>query len=247
MTSLVPTLPGSAYTDPDVFTTEQERICGQTWTGVARAADLDPPSAFRTVVVGRDSVVLVHDRDGALRAFLTVCRHRGARLCVERERRVRRLQCLTGELIAALNLAAMPDVGGAEHGLHPVALRDWLGYVRVCLADEPPSLNDNVLGVVVTRLGDVASIDCYSVEHIVLGRPIKYNVAANWKLIVENFMECYHCATFHPELTEVLPEFADRYAAQYFVGHRAEFAQAAWSFTVNGSAGTERLPGHADD
>ena len=72
-------------------------------------------------------------------------------------------------------------------------------------------------------------------------------MAANWKLIVENFMECYHCATIHPELTEVLPEFTEGFAAQYFVGHGAEFGPEIQGFTVDGSAGLDRIPGVADE
>ncbi|HEX8520223.1 MAG TPA: aromatic ring-hydroxylating dioxygenase subunit alpha [Pseudonocardia sp.] len=254
--SLVPTLPGSAYTDPAVFTAEQERIFERTWNCVARAADLDGPGAFATVQVGRESVVLVRGRDGAVRGFLNVCRHRGARICTEPAGRVRRtLQCpyhawtydLTGKLVAAPNLTSMPDVDRVAYGLHAAAVREWLGYVWVCLAEEPPSFDDDVLGEVVTRLGDLAAIDHYGVERLALGRRITYDVAANWKLIVENFMECYHCATIHPELTEVLPEFADGYAAQYYVGHGAEFAPDARGFTVDGRAGEDRLPGVHDD
>ena len=250
--SLVRTLPGSAYTDPSVFALEQERIFEATWTCVTLAADLAAPGAFRTVTVGRESVVLVRGRDGIVRGFLNVCRHRGARVCAEPEGQLRRnLQCpyhawtydFTGKLIAAPNLTSMPDVDRVEYGLLAVHLREWLGYVWICLADEAPSFEADVLGEVVTRLGDVASIDHYDVEHLTLGRRITYDVAANWKLIVENFMECYHCATIHPELTEVLPEFADGYAAQYWVGHGAEFAPDAAGFTVDGRAGARRLPG----
>jgi Rieske 2Fe-2S family protein len=96
---------------------------------------------------------------------------------------------------------------------------------------------------VVERLGDLESIERYGVEELSVGRRIVYDVKANWKLIVENFMECYHCATIHPELTEVLPEFADGYAAQYFVGHGAEFGSEIEGFTVDGSAGVDRIPG----
>ena len=74
-----------------------------------------------------------------------------------------------------------------------------------------------------------------------------YDVAANWKLIVENFMECYHCATIHPELTEVLPEFAKGLAAQYYVGHGAEFGSEVSGFTIDGSAGFETLPGVTEE
>jgi glycine betaine catabolism A len=141
----------------------------------------------------------------------------------------------------------MPEVGRERHGLHTVHLREWLGYVWVCLADRPPSFDDEVLGEVVARLGAVAALERYGIEHLDLGRRVEYDVAANWKLVVENFMECYHCATIHPELTEVLPEFADGYAAQYYVGHGAAFADDAQGFTVDGRAGAPRLPGIAED
>ncbi|HEY0237655.1 MAG TPA: RHO alpha subunit C-terminal catalytic domain-containing protein, partial [Friedmanniella sp.] len=94
---------------------------------------------------------------------------------------------------------------------------------------------------------DVESIEHYAVDTLEVGRSITYDVQANWKLIVENFMECYHCATIHPELTEVLPEFADGLAAQYFVGHGAEFGQDVLGFTVDGSAGLERIPGVSEE
>ena len=83
---------------------------------------------------------------------------------------------------------------------------------------------------VVDRLGEVENLDHYDVANLSVGRRIVYDVRANWKLIIENFMECYHCATIHPELTEVLPEFADGYAAQYFVNHGAEFGEGIEGF-----------------
>ncbi|MFC7384063.1 aromatic ring-hydroxylating oxygenase subunit alpha [Sphaerisporangium rhizosphaerae] len=249
--SLLATLPGRFYTDQDVFALEQRRIFETMWFCAARADDLDGPGAFRTVQVGRESVIVSRAKDGSARAFLNVCRHRGARLCTEESGRVRRaFQCpyhawaydLDGTLIAAPNLSTMPDIDRVEYGLVTAHVREWLGYVWVCLADEPPSFEQDVLGAVVTRLGDLASIENYGVEKLKVGRRIVYDVRANWKLIVENFMECYHCATIHPELTAVLPEFADGYAAQYFVGHGAAFGGGVEGFTVDGSPGVDRIP-----
>jgi Rieske 2Fe-2S family protein len=154
---------------------------------------------------------------------------------------------LDGKLIAAPNLTRMPDLDRTEYGLITVHLREWLGYAWVCLADEPPSFEADVMGAVTERLGTATAVDAYGIEGLSVGKRITYDVRANWKLIVENFMECYHCATIHPELTEVLPEFADGYAAQYYVGHGAEFAPAAQGFTVDGRSGEERLPGVTDD
>ncbi|WP_406864580.1 aromatic ring-hydroxylating dioxygenase subunit alpha [Streptomyces sp. HUAS MG47] len=253
--SLIPTLPGLSYTDPEVFRREQERIFEALWCCAVRSAELDRPGAFRTVQIGRESVIVTRNRSGELRAFLNSCRHRGARLCTEEAGQLRRsLQCpyhawtydLDGRLVAAPNLVRMPDVDRSAYGLVPVALREWLGYTWVCLADEPPSFEETVIGAAVERLGDAASIDRYRTGELALGRRITYDVRANWKLIVENFMECYHCATIHPELTEVLPEFAEGYAAQYYVGHGAEFGEGIKGFTVDGSAGFARLPHVAD-
>ncbi|MGW4562881.1 aromatic ring-hydroxylating oxygenase subunit alpha [Streptomyces sp. NPDC004561] len=254
--SLIATLPGSAYTDPGVFAQEQERIFETMWFCAVRASDLPKPGAFRTVDVGRESIIVTRARDHSLRAFFNVCRHRGAKLCTEDAGEVRRaFQCpyhawtydLDGKLVAAPNLTRMPDVGRTEYGLVGVAVREWLGYVWVCLAENPPSFEEDVVGEVVARLGDAESIERYDIANLSVGRRIVYDVRANWKLIVENFMECYHCATIHPELTEVLPEFADGYAAQYYVGHGAEFGTEIQGFTVDGSEGLDRIPGVSED
>jgi Rieske 2Fe-2S family protein len=103
------------------------------------------------------------------------------------------------------------------------------------------------VGAVTERLWNSQAIEHYRLAELEVGRRITYDVKANWKLIVENFMECYHCATIHPELTEVLPEFADGYAAQSFVGHGAEFGHEINGFTVDGSEGFEKLEGLAEE
>ncbi|MCW2493105.1 MAG: 2Fe-2S ferredoxin [Frankiales bacterium] len=254
--SLISTLPGIYYTDEAIFALEQERIFEQLWFCAARSSDLAGPGSFKTVQIGRESVIVSRNRAGAIRAFYNVCRHRGAKLCTEGSGEIKRaFQCayhawtydLDGALIAAPNLTKMPDVDRTEFGLMKVAVREWLGYVWLCLADEPPSFDQAVMQTVADRLGDLESIEHYDLEHLSVGRRIVYDVKANWKLIVENFMECYHCATIHPELTEVLPEFSNGYAAQYFVGHGAEFGQQIEGFTIDGSPGMDRIPGISDE
>ena len=244
--SLISTLPGNYYTDPTIFAMEQDKVFESMWFCVIRAADLDKPGAFKTVQVGRESVLLARSRNGETRAYFNVCRHRGAQLCTEESGEVKRaFQCpyhawtydLDGKLIAAPNLTKMPDIDRVEYGLRRIAVREWLGYVWVCLADTPPSFEDTVVKDVLDRLGTLDSIEHYAIADLSVGRRIRYDVKANWKLIIENFMECYHCATIHPELTEVLPEFADGLAAQYFVGHGAEFGKDIEGFTIDGSPG----------
>jgi phenylpropionate dioxygenase-like ring-hydroxylating dioxygenase large terminal subunit len=249
--SLLSTLPGHYYTDPGVFGREQRKIFERMWFCAIRADEIAEPGAFQVVSIGDESVIIVRNKDRELRAFLNVCRHRGARICAEAEGQVRRnLRCgyhawtydLDGRLVAAPNLVTMPDVDRDAYGLIRAGIREWLGYAWVCVAEAPPSFEDTVIADVTARLGDPEAIDGYRTENLTVGRRISYDVKANWKLIIENFMECYHCATIHPELTRVLPEFAKGYAAQYFVGHGAEFADWADAFTVTGEGGFGRLP-----
>ena len=250
--SLIPTLPGPSYTDPAVFGQEQEKIFETYWFAVLRAAEIEGPGSFQTVNVGRENVIVVRGRDRRLRAFLNVCRHRGARVCMEQSGTgQRKLQCgyhawtyaLDGGLLSAPNLSQMQDFDRSQFGLIPVQLREWLGYVWVCISEEPPSFEDTVIGAVAERLGAADDIEQWGVDRLEVGKRVTYDVNANWKLIVENFMECYHCATIHPELVEVLPEFAEGYAAQYFVGHGAAFGEGIAGFTVDGSEGVTGIPG----
>jgi Rieske 2Fe-2S family protein len=250
--SLIATLPGRSYTDQAVFAREQATIFESGWFCALYGADIAAPGQFRVVQVGRESLIIARQHDGSLRAFLNVCRHRGARLCTEEAGQVKRnLRCtyhawaygLDGRLVAAPNLARMPDIDREQYGLVKVHLREWLGYAWVCLADQPPSFTETVAGAAAERLGSPEAIERYRVPDLVLGRRVSYDVAANWKLIVENFMECYHCATIHPELTSMLPEFAGGIAAQVRVGHGAGFADGAQGFTIDGSGGFGQLPG----
>ncbi|MGH9068631.1 MAG: aromatic ring-hydroxylating oxygenase subunit alpha [Acidimicrobiales bacterium] len=252
----MPTLSGRYYTDPEVFAAEQDAIFSAVWVAAARTADIVQAGQWRVVQVGRESVIVARGTDGELRAFLNVCRHRGSRLCTAESGTAKRaFQCgyhawtygLDGRLIAAPNLTSMPDVDRAAHGLVPVPLREWVGYVWLCLAPEPPDFGESVVAQVTERLGDPDAVDAWSIGELALGRRITYDVAANWKLIVENFMECYHCATIHPELTDVLPEFRQGYAAQYYVGHGAEFGTDVAGFTVDGRSGFDRLTGLDDE
>ncbi|GAA4119377.1 aromatic ring-hydroxylating oxygenase subunit alpha [Enteractinococcus coprophilus] len=250
--SLLPTPGGDVYTDPETFRLEQQNIFETMWNCVLRVDSLASAGQWKRVTVGREELIVVRTRKAGIQAYYNVCRHRGMRVCTTDEGKSRTLKCgyhawtyaLEGELVAAPNLTSMPDVDRQEYGLKPVHVREWLGYVWVCLADEPPSFEETVLGEVRTRFGEVQSIDNYGIENLKLGESKTYEVEANWKLIIENFMECYHCATIHPELTEVIPEFADGLASQRKNGeiHGASFGSDIEGFTVDGSSGVAELP-----
>ena len=258
--ALRPTLAGDYYVSDAVFASEQERIFENLWFCAVRSSELASPGKFRKVQVGRESVLLVRGRDGLLRAFLNVCRHRGAQLCTEAEGEVKRsLRCsyhswtyaLDGKLMAAPNIASLTDETGAaidryRYGLVPVALTEWLGYAWVCISDTPPPFED-VVAETTRILGDSDVINRYGIGGLDVGHRVVYDVAANWKLIVENFMECYHCSSIHPELVGVLPELTKGMAAQANIGLGAQFGSEVTGFTVDGTAGFDRLPGITDE
>ncbi|MEH3067482.1 MAG: aromatic ring-hydroxylating dioxygenase subunit alpha [Aeromicrobium erythreum] len=185
---------------------------------------------WRTVEIGRERLIVSRNRRGEARAFFNVCRHRGMQVCTEESGSSRTFQCgyhawtydLDGALVAAPNLTSMPDVDRATYGLRRAHVREWLGYVWVCLADEPPSFEETVHGEVVTRLGELHHLDNYGHRAAPGSRTASATTwrptgSSSWR----NFQECYHCATIHPELTEVLPEFADGWASQSGVNHGA--------------------------
>ncbi|TDS83012.1 aromatic ring-hydroxylating oxygenase subunit alpha [Nesterenkonia aurantiaca] len=276
--SLRPTPAGAAYTDAGIFSREQAEIFEKMWNAVLRVESLASPGQWRTITVGREEIIVVRTRKAGIKAYLNVCRHRGMRVCTTAEGRSKTLQCgyhawtyaLEGELVAAPNLTSMPDVDRGEYGLKTVHVREWLGYIWVCVTptpgdsaagaggsapgaaasepSAPPSFEETVMAEVSTRFGEVQSLENYGIEGLRVGETRRYEVAANWKLIIENFMECYHCATIHPELTEVIPEFAEGWASQAKEEiHGASFGAQVQGFTVDGSAGVAALPAIAPE
>lgn len=253
----LPTLPGRYYTDPAIFEREQRNIFSRQWLYVCRAQDLPSPGRFVRANVGDENVIVVRGRDQELRAFLNVCRHRGATLCLADSGDAgRSLRCpyhswsyrLDGTLISAPNWQSMAAVDKADYSLHPVRLAQWHGLVWLNLAEDPPPLAEQVWPQLDYRLGgDRAKFGRYDLASLVAGKRVDYTVAANWKIIQENFQECYHCNTIHPELVDTLPQF--RNLASLGAAYQSDgyyFAQDKTSFSVSGHAILPRLPGLED-
>jgi glycine betaine catabolism A len=249
--SLMATLPGRYYSDPQIFDQEQDRLFQRYWFGFTHVSDLRTPGKYRTGQVGRENVIAVRDHDGEIRAFLNVCRHRGTRLCLEEYGEVERnIRCsyhswtyaLDGKLVGAPHIKKMPDIDPLEWGLRQVHTREYLGYVWVCLADEPPSFEDTVVRTVTERFDDAKAVDNWTIPDLKVARRISYDVQANWKIIIENFMECYHCASIHPEFVSVVTEYKKGYAAQHYVGRGISFGEEAEAFTVDGKGGFGKIP-----
>jgi Rieske 2Fe-2S family protein len=251
--SLRASLPGFLYTDREVFHLERDRVFRRSWQCVGRADAAPEPGDFLHAECAGESVLVLRGRDRTLRAFHNVCRHRGARLCEGPTGSVgRAVRCgyhgwgydLDGRLIAAPNMADMPDLDKDRLGLHPVRLEEWLGYAWVTLDRDAAPLSAQVEPQVLERLGTTATLARYRIEDLRLARTVTYDVASNWKALIENFMECYHCATIHPELTAALPTFATGYGTiAGGVGAGAALAPGLDGFSLSGRADRPMLPG----
>ncbi|MCX7623984.1 MAG: aromatic ring-hydroxylating dioxygenase subunit alpha [Thermomicrobium sp.] len=249
--AIVPTLPGRYYCDPAIYQLENERIFGRLWTCVGLAVALPQPGDYLTTELAGEPVLVVRGQDGELRAFLNVCRHRGARLCTEPCGRLetRVIQCpyhawsyaLDGRLIGAPNMRDAAGFSPAAFGLVPVPLACWEGMIWVNLQSDPPPVESQLVPRVVERLGDRETFERYRIGELRIGASVTYDIAANWKIVVENFMECYHCAVVHPELSQLVPSFRAGYAYQQGIG--ATFAEGVETLTLTGKRTRPLLPG----
>jgi Rieske 2Fe-2S family protein len=205
LTDRATTLPGEFFTSGEIYAREQERIFLRRWLCVGRGGAIAEPGDFELVSLGGESLLLVRGRDETARAFYNVCRHRGTRVCEkERGRFAGGIQCpyhawtygLDGALLGAPHMADVPWFDKADHPLSPAALGEWEGFLFVNLAPEPKPL-DEALRPLAGRFAP------WRLPALKTARQIAYDVRANWKLIFQNFSECYHCPPVHPALAKL--------------------------------------------
>jgi Rieske 2Fe-2S family protein len=199
------TLPGEYYTSREVFARERERIFGRRWLCVGRADAIASAGDYVLADAAGESLIVVRGKDGACRAFYNVCRHRGTRLCTEEAGRFGGgIQCpyhawtygLDGGLIGAPHMTDSPGFDRADYPLHAAGLREWEGFLFVHLSADAISLEED-LGPLLGRFA------AWRLPALRTARRIAYDVVANWKLLFQNFSECYHCPPVHPILAKL--------------------------------------------
>ncbi len=251
------TLPSSWYIDPAIYAREKERIFCREWFCVGREEQVPAPGDFRLLDVVGESILLVRNRQGTLRAFYNVCRHRGARLCRGDEAPTpgmavqggviagRFIMCpyhqwsydLDGRLLAAPHVGEVPGFDQSAIGLYPVGVECWGGFIFLHLtAGETHSLTG--------QLGDIPGrVQRYPLAELRIGRSIGYQVAANWKAICENYNECYHCGGVHPELCSVVPAFREAGGGGLDWSRGVPHRDGAYTFTHSGRTMRRAFPG----
>jgi choline monooxygenase len=216
------TLPYRAYTDPEVLAAERELLFADAWHYAGYSGQLEP-GAYLTCRAGEVPIVVVRDREGELRAFVNVCRHRGAEV-VSGAGRCTTLQCHYHAWTYGLDgsLRAAPRGDGLDRsrlGLRRASVDTWGPFVFVHAREDAPPLADT-LG----ELPEIVARGGLDVDELVFHHRAEYALDANWKVCVENYLECYHCAVAHPGFSDVIdvdheayrlethPTFASHYA-----------------------------------
>ena len=201
------TMPSRYYTSPELYVREQEYLLETRWFCVGRADQLGEPGAYFLQPMGAESIIVLRDRKGVLRAFYNVCRHRGTRICEEAHGRFgETIQCpyhawtysTDGRLIGAPHMQEAEGFDKAEFPLKAVAVHEWEGFLFIHLGRNPRPFEEAFEAL-------IGRFSRFNLSSLKPGRRIEYDVASNWKLVFQNYSECLHCPVIHPELSSLMP------------------------------------------
>ncbi len=201
------TLPAEWYTDPKRFEREEERIFAASWNYVGRVEHVAKAGDFLTGRVGKVPVVIVRDEAGMLRAYANVCRHRGSELVLEKSGNRRTLQChyhawtwgLDGALRAAPHCQEQEGFDKADFPLSPLGIETFGPFIFI-----NPGPASCSLGATLGQLPAIIRSAGTDIDSLKFRERREYAIQANWKVVVENFLECYHCAVSHPGFADLI-------------------------------------------
>jgi carnitine monooxygenase subunit len=221
------TLPFAWYSSEELLQRERARIFARSWQYAGRTALVAEPGSYLTTDAGGIPILVTRDRDGELRAFLNVCRHRGAVLTEGSGRRAT-IQChyhawtydLDGSLRTAPRSERENEFDAGEWSLVPASVGVWGPFLFVNPDPAAQPLTE-YLGNLPETLAQAIDIDT-----LVFHSRVDFGSNANWKVVVENFLECYHCPTAHPGFSAEVDVHPDRYLLEAHPTYAAQFAQA---------------------
>jgi choline monooxygenase len=201
------TLPANWYVDPGIFRAEKERIFHRSWQYVGHTGQVARSGDFFTTRLGDIPIVITRTSDGTLRAFANVCRHRGSEVVLECSGNRQTLQChyhgwtynLDGSLRTAPRESEQQSFAKESLSLLPFAIETWGPLIFVNPSPDAGRLHD-LIGELATIFKD-AGVDLSQLRML---RRDTYQLASNWKIVVENFNECYHCPIAHPKFSELI-------------------------------------------
>ena len=232
------TMPGEFYTSPQILAEEKERIHARNWNCVGRASAVAHPGDYFVAEIADESIIVLRDRKGVLRAFFNVCRHRGTRICTESSGRFgETIQCAyhawtyrtDGELIGAPHMQDVEDFDKTKYPLHQAAITEWEGFLFVHIGKDPEPFERGWAPM-------IGRLSRFALPSLAVGHRVRYEVHANWKLVFQNYSECLHCPTIHPKLATVLPyqSGANDLVEGRFLGGYMEITPPNQSATMSG-------------
>ncbi len=242
------TLHRDYYRTEAAFARERERIFFREWYCFAREEEVAGAGDWLAREVAGESVLLVRLPEGGLAAHYNVCRHRGSRLVPEcgAGHFAAGIRCpyhswtyqLDGRLRTAPYLDEADGIDRETLALHRVEVACWAGFVFVRLASEEknPALTQQLAGA-------PERVRRYPLADLRVAHRIEYPVAANWKVILENYNECYHCGSVHPELCRLVPAFRQRGGSELDWERGIPHREGAWTFTASGTTTRAPFPG----
>lgn len=254
-------LPRSFYTDASLFQREKRELFARNWTCVGREEDVAAPGATLVLDVLGESVIVARQKDGSLRAHYNVCRHRGARICADDSKWGLELRggamgefirCpyhqwtygLDGQLLNAPQLSGTSDFDPSKFSLRPIGVATWGGFIFLKLAPGDDDVVSRALG---EEIGAAPHrLVNYPLAKLKTARTISYDVAANWKIIAENYNECYHCGGVHPELCAIVPLFRSGGGLGLDWENGIPHRDGAWTYTLTGDTNRKPFDGLSD-
>ncbi len=194
-------LRAEAYVDPRWYRVDLDQIFARTWQWVCHGEKVREPGSYVTIDIASRPVAVVRDRDGALRAFYNVCKHR-AHHVLSGEGRTSRIMCpyhawtykLDGQLVRAPHTEPLEDFDVNKVCLDQVQVEEFCGFVYVNLDSGASSLKSQS-GDLETEIRHWAP----DIDQLTFGHRLTYDIKSNWKNVVDNFLECYHCPTAHKD------------------------------------------------
>lgn len=238
------TLESRWYTSPDVFALERELIFARGWCCVGRTEQLEKPGDYFLADVAGESLIVTRESVNAVRALYNVCRHRGTRMCQTQSGHFTgSIQCpyhawtygLDGALKVARNMTDVPGFRTADYPLREAASALWEGFVFVNLEDRPVPF-ERASEAILNRFAR------WNIAGLRTAKTICYDLPVNWKLVFQNYSECYHCPLVHPQLDKLSPSESGRndLTEGAFLGGFSELRHERASLTTTGA--TARPP-----
>ncbi len=199
-------MPRKYFVSPDIFATEQKNIFSKNWLLVGHQSQIPRSGDFFLATVTGENLIVTRDQGSVIRAFFNVCRHRGTRVKEDACGHSSTIQCpyhawtygLDGKLIGAPHMDEVPGFDKADYSLHSANVGLWEGFIFVNLEHNPEPV-ENWFAALNGKFSH------WNIPKLRPAKRIEYDVRANWKLMFENYSECYHCPGVHPQLQKVSP------------------------------------------